>query len=68
MSPELNGPGTLEQDWVGSGWFERLPPFSPAVSGGRVVAVSPHPDDETLGAGATLAFSIGPDWTSSWWR
>ena len=45
--------GTPEECWFPV--LERLPEWSRPGSGGHVVVVSPHPDDETLGVGGLLA-------------
>jgi LmbE family N-acetylglucosaminyl deacetylase len=53
-----DGPGTAEHEWRASGLFDRLPDFDlpSAVKGGRrIVVLSAHPDDETLGAGGLIA-------------
>ncbi|GLZ55721.1 PIG-L family deacetylase [Actinomycetospora sp. NBRC 106378] len=58
MTPrDLTGTGTSEQDWQASGVLAALPRVTPADvrPAGRVVVLAPHPDDETLGVGATLA-------------
>jgi LmbE family N-acetylglucosaminyl deacetylase len=54
---DLTGPGTTEERWRSSGLLAALPRALPDElrPAGRVVVVAPHPDDETLGAGATLA-------------
>lgn len=54
---DLTGGGTPERDWQASGVLAGLPPATPEDlrPSGRVVVLAPHPDDETLGAGATLA-------------
>ncbi len=51
----LDGAGTPEAAWRACGRFSRLPPLEPRLPAGRVVVVSPHPDDEVLGVGGTLA-------------
>lgn len=52
----LEGHGTDESVWVACSELRRLGPCSvrPPESG-RVVVISPHPDDEVLGAGGTTA-------------
>jgi LmbE family N-acetylglucosaminyl deacetylase len=54
---DLTGTGTSEDDWQASGVLAALPRTTPddVRPAGRVVVLAPHPDDETLGAGATLA-------------
>lgn len=51
---DLSRPGPTEADW--SRVTDGLPPFEwpPAA---RLVVVSPHPDDETLGAGGLIALA-----------
>jgi LmbE family N-acetylglucosaminyl deacetylase len=44
-------PETPESEWINT--FQGLPPFDPGSN--ELVIVSPHPDDETLGAGALIA-------------
>jgi LmbE family N-acetylglucosaminyl deacetylase len=54
---DLTGPGTAESCWRSSARFAALPRVAPEGRRppGRVVVLAPHPDDETLGAGGTLA-------------
>jgi LmbE family N-acetylglucosaminyl deacetylase len=54
---DLTGPGTDESRWRSSARFAALPRVDPSARRppGRVVVLAPHPDDETLGAGGTLA-------------
>lgn len=54
----IHGPGPAESEWQGSGWFERLdcaPAQTWLARVVRLVVVSPHPDDETLGCGGLMA-------------
>ncbi|NMO88501.1 PIG-L deacetylase family protein [Actinomycetospora sp. TBRC 11914] len=57
MTRDLTGPGTAEARWRDSAFLAALPRVAPADvrPSGRAVVVAPHPDDETLGAGGTLA-------------
>jgi LmbE family N-acetylglucosaminyl deacetylase len=54
---DLTGPGTSEERWRSSGLLAALPRLTPPElqPPGRAVVVAPHPDDETLGVGGTLA-------------
>lgn len=53
--------GTPEECWLPV--LERLPEWSRPGSGGHVVVVSPHPDDETLGVGGLLAELLARGWS-----
>ena len=63
MTPDVPGPGllegvgTTEAAWQASGVLETIPVVEAHTCRppGRVVVVAPHPDDEVLGVGATLA-------------
>jgi LmbE family N-acetylglucosaminyl deacetylase len=55
-APDLNGAGTAESAWLASPDLFHLPRWNPQPgSSGRVVVIAPHPDDEILGAGGTVA-------------
>lgn len=59
-SRELTGAGTPESDWAAAGLPGRLPVLElDLLAAERVVLVAPHPDDEVLGAGGTLALLAG---------
>jgi len=47
---DTNEPGTSEDLWLES--LERVPPWLPRTT--ALTVVSPHPDDETLGAGGLI--------------
>jgi LmbE family N-acetylglucosaminyl deacetylase len=52
----LDGPGTAEAVWEASEELRGVATWTPAFpASGRAVVVAPHPDDEILGAGGTLA-------------
>lgn len=60
MSPRLDGPGTPEDVWLGSAELAAVPIRDPAGvrPPGRIVVVAPHPDDEVLGIGGSLALWV----------
>jgi len=54
--PRLDGPGTAEEAWQACEELHRAAPWTPAApSWRRAVVVAPHPDDEILGVGGTMA-------------
>jgi LmbE family N-acetylglucosaminyl deacetylase len=55
-SPTLTGPGTPEEIWQDCKELGALAIWTPAKPpSGRVMVIAPHPDDEILGAGGTVA-------------
>lgn len=55
--PKIHGMGTSEAAWRQSPWLAKLPVQDPQQlfnGSGRVVVISPHPDDEVLGCGGLL--------------
>lgn len=57
-APRIHGDGTPESAWQRSPWLAALPqrPVEDLIAGtGRLVVVSPHPDDEVLGCGGAVA-------------
>ncbi len=60
--PLIVGEGTPEREWEGWSLLHRISDFSPADllrPDGRIVIVTPHPDDEILGCGGLLAMLAG---------
>lgn len=57
--------GTPETQWLAASGWEDVTPISVDSFGtpGRLIVVSAHPDDETLGAGATIAELAAAGWT-----
>lgn len=54
--PSLDGPGTAEAEWRSWAPLRHLTRWVPQrPASGRTVVVAPHPDDEILGPGGTLA-------------
>lgn len=53
MTFDHRAPGTPETVWAAAPRLDSLPPLDPP-SGGRLVVLSAHPDDETLGAAGLL--------------
>ncbi|HEY1832210.1 MAG TPA: PIG-L family deacetylase [Acidimicrobiales bacterium] len=52
--------GTSDADWLSADRFETMKPLRPRPPA-RLVIVSPHPDDETFGAGALIQVRGGGD-------
>ncbi len=58
--PDLQGRGTPESSWSRCVQLNELEPWQPRPpASGRAVMVAPHPDDEIVGAGGTLARLTG---------
>jgi LmbE family N-acetylglucosaminyl deacetylase len=55
MLPDLTGLGTPEPVWTGWGDLAKFPELSLSPCPRTVVLIAPHPGDEVLGAGGTLA-------------
>jgi LmbE family N-acetylglucosaminyl deacetylase len=53
----IAGEGTAEAVWSACGDFDALPVLDLAACT-RAVVIAPHPDDETLGAGGTIAMLL----------
>jgi hypothetical protein len=54
--------GMSEAQW--SAWASRAPAWVPSAR--HIVVVAPHPDDETLGAGASRSIVIGMSIPFKW--
>lgn len=57
----INGDGVRERQWRASAWLAVLPACPPASllqGAGRLVVVSPHPDDEVLGCGGLIQAAL----------
>jgi LmbE family N-acetylglucosaminyl deacetylase len=54
--PSLDGEGTSESTWLSWRGLSEVRRWDPVPStSGRVIVIAPHPDDEILGAGGTVA-------------
>jgi len=54
---------TSPAEWDAWPGLAALPPARPPAAAGRLVVVSPHPDDETFGAGGTMAVLAAAGWS-----
>lgn len=58
--PLIHGDGTPESAWAACAWLQSAPVAGLAEllrGANRLVVVSPHPDDEVLGCGGTMALA-----------
>ena len=61
---DLSEQGAAETDWLAALHDAALPAWQPGPPG-RIVVVSPHPDDETLALGGLLHDLAGRGWRVS---